>query len=175
MTSIYLSDTSYARLRERYEQWQQTGYPQIDAGIQPLLERLNAYPGVVTVSSCVGHRETTRKPKSPFYVQLGCTAEGWLYLRRIYEALATRLVEISRIYQDGIANGWASREFVQIQAKEFQLQLGFRDLVLSEQEVLTYHCYCLIAKGAHYAPVRLNFFKEFFIVLDGIATAKEST
>lgn len=170
MTSLYLTAPVYQVLRERYEHWQRMGYPEIDAGLEPLLDRLNSYPGLVTVSSCIGHRETPKRPKVPLYVYMGCTQEGWEYLQRIHAAVTQRLLDVHRIYEAECAvQRGMPRSFQQVQYKDFQLQLGFKDFALNEQEVLTYHRYAFIVGGTHYGPVRENFLKEFLLCLDRVS------
>lgn len=168
--SVFVNDEQFSQLQERYQRWKEQGFSELDDGLLPLLEKLNRLPGLVTVSSCVGHQSRHKQLKSPFYIHLAVHNEtGWRTLQLIYERMARRLIEVLRIFQ---ANDAGLKHSVVghtlIDYTNLALKMSFKDLQLSEQQQLTYNCFALIGKGTHLYPQRENFLKELLVVLDGL-------
>lgn len=169
---MFLTDDQYTRLRSRFTDWKEAGYPDIDLGLAPLLEQFNTLPGVVTVSSCTGHHRGTPRVKIPFYVYLGVTEQGHTVMQQVYQQLAVRLLEVTRIYlQDLEHKKGGQPSHVQVPYKDVQLTCSFTDTQLEEGEVFTYYRMALYAKGTHLGTVKSNFLTELIATIERVRAA----
>lgn len=55
MSNLYSTSEELQRMRQRYEQWAQAGFPGADPLVIPWVKLMAQLPGVVPVSSCEGH------------------------------------------------------------------------------------------------------------------------
>lgn len=170
MSSVFVSPEEFSRLRELYGAWRDAGFPDIDEGMQPILEKLNSIDGVVTLNSCCGHHSTARAMKTPFYVYLALQHTFALNaVNQLFASMATRLVDSLRAYEaDAATRAWGMHRPSQnvIHYQDFSLTSNFKDIVFDGGQVFTYCRWAFIAKGTHHAFHRENFLKEFNSALD---------
>lgn len=174
---MFLTDDEFTRLRSRFTEWKQAGYPEIDLGLAPVLEHFNTLPGVVTVTSCMGHARGTPRVKTPFHIYIGATEQGFGLLLQVFQQVAARLLEVTKIYEADLATAkGGTPSFVQVPYKDFQLQLGVVDTLLSEDEKFTYYRIAFVAKGTHLGNIKNNFLAEIINAIERVrAQAAQDT
>lgn len=175
MVSVFVSESEFAQLKARYGTWQAEGFPEVDCALlREVVEKFNSLPGVVTVSSCVGHYSTARQLKTPFYVYLAVAGEqGRQALQAVFERLAARLMEVLRIHRANAQRGNMPSHAL-IDYRNLQLATALKDVQLSSEQKLTYCCWTLVAKGTHAQPHRDNFLRELSLAIDKVQLPEEN-
>jgi hypothetical protein len=69
-----------------------------DPKILPLLKKLNATPGIVTVFSCQGHKDEGKSP----YIMLAVTSAGYKRLMKMYSIITDHITHGGLLYSDKI-------------------------------------------------------------------------
>jgi hypothetical protein len=97
VTDQVVFDVLRQRLSEQLQE--HPGYVGMcDPGMEPILERLNAIPGVVTVFCCSSHPE---KQDFSFYVMMATRFHGLNTLTTVYDLLSRRVLAHEETRSDG--------------------------------------------------------------------------
>lgn len=85
---MFVTDKQYVALRKRYDEYVAAGFPELDSGLQCIVESIGKIDGLVSLFSCSGHYDQTRSVRTEVYLILAVrNQQAFHRLYRIYENL----------------------------------------------------------------------------------------
>lgn len=164
---LYATEQQMEFLTQRYRAWEAAGFPDIDPHLKEVVQLLNSFAGVVTVSCCEGHQTTRSKPASGFYMYLAATEEGYPVVWQLYQQLLKRIWGVSFAWEEEAARATQliRQSFKQVHPKNLALVNQTREIRLEGEQLFYYHCFSLHAKNTHLHEIKANFLHELEEIL----------
>lgn len=166
MSGIFVTEDELAIFKESYEQWKRGGFADIDRSLPAVIEKLNAIPGVVTISSCEGHPSTLRRPQLPFYLRFLATASGYQELLVFFDRVVRRSIDACNAREAASITHSATIAPRQIYHRDLSFSLQRRELILPDGGSQTFPTVTLGAKGTHVTTLRDGFVRALLLELD---------
>lgn len=67
---MFVTQEQFDQLKQRYKDYKEEGFPNLDKGMKNIIESLNEIPGIVTVFCCEGHYDNTSDRDSTGRIKL---------------------------------------------------------------------------------------------------------